>query len=607
MSERRIDAIGKADATTWNALQLPKGSPNLVRVISGILSQMNTGQIMHAIVQQTGKGAFKVTLNGESFLIKGLPASLAGKEVAFIAQQSGSQANAKTELFWLGASQTGLFGKKPGMATAHQTTQHRGKQQSLPKQVNILSSLPADLKSGQVISARIDAIQGKQMNISIWLQDNTDASKSTRHQILTTSSNGLQQGQHITGKIISDQYNKPMLEITAQQKSPQIEAKTAKSIVSQRSEKSPDITNAKLAHFKLAVGQSTSAFVQQRLANGHVQLNIQGTIVEAPAPKGIQKGDILVLKMHKPPAGFQLLSIHKNATAKALATLKANLPISSNPIAQTMTAIRNLLPSLPANTLPQNNNLPPLEATLRANALTAEQPLNGERITQMIRHAGAGLESKLLNLSQSLSINASQAALNPSLQHDLKSIMLQLANPQSSKAQQSQTIKTLTELAQQGVARIETGQALNVLAQMQGEGMRIELPMLVNQQLVNVQLSIQQNESYESDDLDEGKGSNPSYNILFALELSQLGNIRVDANISETSVHARIHSESPSSNQFIADNLQRLEERLQNLGFNETYLLASKQPPEAEKQQRFEQLTHMAPAPASLNLLDIRI
>jgi len=141
-----------------------------------------------------------------------------------------------------------------------------------------------------------------------------------------------------------------------------------------------------------------------------------------------------------------------------------------------------------------------------------------------------------------------------------------------------------------------------VLAQMQGEPIRFEIPVLFGQQLVNVQMSMQQQGQQSSGHTGEG-ASDQAYHVLFALELSGLGDMRVDASISETTVHARIYSDEAGVGQFIRSHMQRLETRLQDLGYKEVYVLASPSAPDAEKQRHFDQLTHLAPA--SLNLLDV--
>jgi len=567
MPDRNINMFAKSDSTAWVST-MPKGTATPLQIISGSLSHIKSGEVMHAVVQKAANGAFKITLNGESYIIKGLPTSMLGKEISLIMQKADSSANGKMELFWIANTSSG---KKK----TQQIKQQHIPQVSLTKHAKILSPLPAGLKAGHTISGQIDSIQGKQMSINAKFQDGLNTGNSIQAQLQTSSIRGMNEGDAITGKVVSGSNNKAMLEII---------------------NSNSTSTNKHMASFKLAVGDTAAAFVQKRLPNGNVQLNIKGHNVETQAPANIHKGDALLLKMIKEPAGFQVLSVHKNAAATALTSFKANLPINNQAVAQSIAAMRNILPSLSSN----NPNLAPLESALKANEITSQQPLDGTRLAQMIRDGGSGLESKLLQLSQNPS-------LSPALQQDLKAIMLQLAKLQSGNSQQHDLIKTLSDLGQQSVSRIETGQALNLLTSLQGEPMRLELPMLVNQQMVNVQLSIQQQASYESESSQQSNATDASYNVLFALELSQLGHLRVDANISDSSVHARIYNDNPASNQFIVENIQRLEERLRGLGFDEVYLLSSQQKPNASKQQAFDQLTQVMPSSASLNLVDIRI
>jgi len=452
----------------------------------------------------------------------------------------------------------------------------------------VLSSLPTGLTTGQSISARVDALHSKHMQLSITMQDAKEPHKGIRHQILTSTMDGFKVGQQFNASIqLSGNHaaNKPnvFLNVITQQTT------------------TPAATTLSPAHFKLSAGDTTAAIVQQRLPNGNIQLNIQGTSVETAAPANIKKGDLLMLKMTKAPADFQLLSVQKDAASKALATHKANFSAGNQAISQHLTSLRN---TLPAGELSTKQTLASLDSAMKAFEVSPQQPLNGKRLAHMMQHSGNHLEAKLLSLLQN-------ASLTPSIQQDLKAIMLQLSHAQSSKAASSQLIHRLAELGQQSLARIESGQALNVLAHIQQEPIRMELPMLVGQQMVNVQLSMQQNTAHEANqynnDDDDNNTSNQSYNILFALDLSQLGSIRVDANISGNSVHARIYNDNADSKQFIQNHIQRLEERLQSLGFEEVYLISSQQAPNSEKQQRFDQLTQMMPAPSSFNLLDIRI
>jgi len=586
MPERRIDAIGKADAASWSSLQLSKGSPNLLRVISGQLSHMPAGEVISAVVQKAAKGAFTITLNGETFIIKGLPSSLVGKAVSFVVRQMPPAGQGGFEMFWLGPSRsTGSTMQKTVGRSAADSSSVQARHRAA-----ILSGMSAELmkqgKSGNMINGRVDAIEAGKMTLALTLAGAKASDGAVVHHIQTSLVQGLQSGQRFSARIQFDMNNKAMLEIL-----PQAAGLKGTGAASERLE---------TASFALKAGDIVGGLVQKRLPNGHIQLNIQGMSVEAPAPKSIDQGDLLLLRMNKPPADFQLISAHKNAAGKAMAVVKNNLAMSREPLASNMTAIGNILPALAAAGLSDIDGLAQLDRWFAASA-GAQQSVSGEVLSRNIRDSGAGLEAKLLGLSQQLAAGAPQSA---ALLQDLKAIMLQLSQAQTGNINQAGLIKMLTELSQHSAARIETNQALNVLAQVQGDPIRFELPMLVGQQLVNVHMSVQQQGGQSSEHTDDGySGAEQSYHVLFALELSGLGNMRVDASISDSAVQARIYSDQDDAGQFVRSHMQRLETRLQEIGYKEVYVLASPSAPDAEKQRRFDQLTHMAPA--SLNLLDV--
>ncbi|MDQ6996338.1 MAG: flagellar hook-length control protein FliK, partial [Mariprofundus sp.] len=591
--ESKIDAIAKTNAALWDAVHLSKGSPNLLRIISGQLSRMPVGEVMSAVVQKAAKGAFKVTLNGESFIIKGLPISLLGKAVSFVARQTPLAGKSGIELLWLGPSRAKNQSRQAPAQSSENTTAKTTIQQ-VQTRANILSGLSADLiahsKSGKVIHGRVDSIQTGKMTLDLALANPKNPTGNIKHQIQIPILHGFKQGQQFSARIQTGMNNQAVLEMLSQQ--PMDPA-----VIKNTGKPQPPL---QMASFTLAEGDIAPALVQKRLPNGHVQLNIQGIRIEAPAPKSIAQGDLLILRMNKPPSEFQLLSVHKNAAEKAMAVVKNNLAVSHEPLANNIAAMRNLLPVLAAAGMPDLAGLEQLGAWLSSNTAEQKQAVSGEHLARIMRDSGASLEAKMLALSQKSASNPSQSK---AILHDLKAIMLQLSNVQSSNINHAGMIKILAELSQHSSARIESNQALNVLAQMHGDPVRFELPMLVGQQMVNVQMAVQQQDQQTSDDSSKNAAADQSYSVLFALELSGLGNMRVDASISDTSVHARIYSEQSDARQFIREHIQRLETRLQNLGYKDVFLLASQSPPDAQKQRDFDQLTHMAPA--SVNLLDV--
>ena len=91
---------------------------------------------MKSLVQNSGDNSgapgntAKIVLKGETFLIKGLPAALQGKEVAFIAKKTATATGSRVELRWLNAAAVDA-GK------GHKTAAHQAEKNLLTGAINI--------------------------------------------------------------------------------------------------------------------------------------------------------------------------------------------------------------------------------------------------------------------------------------------------------------------------------------------------------------------------------------------------------------------------------------------------------------------------------------
>ncbi len=191
--------------------------------------------------------------------------------------------------------------------------------------------------------------------------------------------------------------------------------------------------------------------------------------------------------------------------------------------------------------------------------------------------------------------------------HGLKALLLDLIENSRQQWMTSEIVKT-THASRQGAARVESQQVLNLIASMQTDPIRFELPMFIGGQLISVYLSIQQEQRENHDHGGSNARQNQnkqSYNILFALDLAGLGALRIDARISPASVYANFYHDSDAARQFVQHNIRRLEGKLHSLGYQGIYLgTAPAKQMAHEKNTQFEQLINNAPG--SDGLLDIR-
>jgi len=497
MPERRVDGVAKMDAANWPTTGPTRTATAPLRILSGQVGNLPTAETMSAIVQGSKGDAFRITLNGETLTVKGLPPSLIGKQADFVAEYGKSGGKTNIQLFWTG------IGRTP---------------QPAGKQMDYRSPLPAELKSGSNTTAQLQTAQ-------------------------------LAQTATIENR---------------------------------------SITN-------MRPGDTTLAVVEKILANGRVQLSLQGNRIVAPAPPSVAAGDGLIMKMIGKPASFQLLSVQHDIMGKAHALLRQQAA-SNTPLTENLTAIRNLLTSIPAESLRSIPVLSQLDSWLNSVTVNHDTPLDGKRLAGMIQQSGLLLEQKLQAMLQ-------QGSSAASIGYDLKALMLALGSGQAELNKIQHLTQLLAELGRSASSRIESAQALNILANIHADAIRIELPMLVNQQMVNVQLSLEHQGSPDSK-ADDRYDEQAAYKVLIALDMSRLGKLRVDARISDNAVHARIYHTQTEAGDLITLHIERLQSRLLNLGFKEVYLLTSPVQPEQALQQRFDQLEQMKPAsPGRLDIL----
>lgn len=392
----------------------------------------------------------------------------------------------------------------------------------------------------------------------------------------------------------------------AQAKSPELILKTAERIASQPIT-SQSITSSKADQISRPVipdNTLLTAKVEQRLSNGRIAFQWQGQQFEAKAPSTVKAGDMLLLKSVQgaKTSSLEVVDLVKNLPDRAITLFKQRIAMSE-PLSQ---VLRNLIqPSSPASVSerplprPVTTQLGALTTLLENYTVTDDKPLDGNRLASMIRNSGQLYEALLGKELQSGDRTAPQAT-----QKDIKAVLLKLFELAQTADRSTRTLRIL-QASEQGTARIESQQAINLLAFQQAEPIRIEFPLIIQGMLSAVQMAISMEMQADHETGLENEGpSSDTFNILFALELSQLGSVKVDARITRDSVHATIYSEKSEARHLFQEHISRLTERLETLGFKKIQLSTSSGHELVdEKKESFSRL--QLGLPISKGLLDV--
>ncbi len=580
------------------ALTFTDKTPPLLRVTRGNLADLKQGDTLRVLIPEVMQGKADVHIQGRSITLAGLSQSLQGKIITVIVLKTGKHPFLQLQ------------------QTQPQTTEVE--QHSQPFRINIEQShgkaftvaFKSDppawlLHSKQTLSTIATEQHGKQITLRVLspetMADNKSAKETGSAKIsplihIESSTRSIQVGERFDIQFIASRnHGKPLLRLQPQ------------SLSTVKHATSPALT--------LSVNEPIITEVKQRLASGRITFQWGNQSFETAAPEHVQVGDVLhlqVVKTGKKPT-LNVLSHIPRAKEKATTIFHRNVGKTDSQ-QNVLNTIRRIASETPAiakggDTLPSaNSTSPPLATALSdlnhwidSYAIHANQPVDGSHIATVLRHLGQHYESSLLQY-----LNNSLQNLQNITQHDLKAILLKLIAA-SQNNDLASAAGRIAHAANQGVAHIESQQALNFIASLQQNSpARFDLPFIIQGQLHNVYVSIQQEQQNEHEHNDSHATEKQAYNVLFALNLTGLGALRIDASITDKSVNARFYHDNDAARQYVQKNIQRLVSKLEAIGYQRIYLgTASQHQMNHEKQTRFAQLLNNAPS--SDRLLDIEV
>ncbi|MDX8408721.1 MAG: flagellar hook-length control protein FliK [Mariprofundales bacterium] len=633
----------------------PGSTSITLRTVGNAQLPITPGQQAQVTVHRASNGVFSLTMQGKTVVIEGLPPTL--RDGATILISAKGEGQTTSGFSWklirngaMSASANTMPQTQPQGGKSSTTKQPENPEQALssrhkqqdhnPTRRQISSQRPIaltlqdgkqalqHLASGTRLRGQVVSSQQHSAKLQLTTEARPSSPYQPQHQLTLQVERPLgmlQKNDTIHATIGRSTSGSAMLLLSNTQ--------------ALDSNRPPAATSVKQSPpLRLQPGESTLGWVRERHKNGDATITLRGTSIRAPAPPTITTGDGLLLRMADTAGGrrptLELIQRFPQLSSQLLTILKQQLP-TATPIADSLHTIRSAISftdrtaDTTANrtgdkTLATNPSKPAaaLESWLQRAIHNDQQPLTGARLASIIRDAGHLMEQKLrATLQQPQNVSA--------LQQDLKTILSRLAStattpqantpvthsalpstpaanaapPAPDGQVERQTVAShhavqrAAEAAQQGVARIESGQLHNLLSTLHQEPVRLEFPMMAFNQLVTVQMSIgQPPEQSQHESHQEGQ----PYAILMALDLSHLGALRIDASISTQSVLARIHLANRAAAAFVQSHLPRVESRLQQAGFTQVQLLISDQPPGKEKAKQFLQLTTMVPAATSL-------
>jgi hypothetical protein len=346
----------------------------------------------------------------------------------------------------------------------------------------------------------------------------------------------------------------------------------------------------------LELGQELEALVVEELEGGRLLLRVGATLIEADGPGELSAGQYIRLRVEQlnPQVVLHITDVEPTIEAEAARLLRAHLPARPDS-GELLDSLYSKLaavvePRAEAATTPEK--LAKLRDSI-ATLLAGGTPPTPQKLEFLARDGGLFYEAKLFD---ALANHAEQ--LPKIADDDLKGLLL--AALQESKVR-AFSIGLQNALSAQ-LDSLETQQAVNLLAQLDGGAFQLQIPFFTGSGFSTAALSVEQD--------GHGRAGKPAkvpggYSLLFLLDLENFGRTRIDARVDGKELRADFYVDNDGSLRLIRQELPGFRESLMALGYRDVRLAAK--PLRDMAQERREKFAALAAGtPSSIHLLDMK-
>jgi hypothetical protein len=343
----------------------------------------------------------------------------------------------------------------------------------------------------------------------------------------------------------------------------------------------------------LELGQEFDAVVLQLLPGDRVLLELGGRQIEADGPSGLNAGQQLHLRVDQiqPQVLLHVMEAESTLGAEAAKLLRSHLPAHAD-AGELLEHLASLLNSNNQNTL-----VAPALAKLKqalATLLSDGKPLGAERLKSLLQDGGIYYEAKLLRIAKEDPQRLPEIA-----DGDLKGLLLSALKENGTDISSA----ALKNAISGQLSNLETQQAVNLLAQLDGGMFQFQIPFFTGAGFSTAALSVERDGKGGTESRDSATGG---YNLLFLLDLENFGRTRIDAHLTEKRLRVIFYVDREGSIALLRQELPSFRETLLAMGYCEVLLAVTplKDIP-TEKRQKFDAIA--VGAPTSIHLLDVKI
>ncbi len=327
----------------------------------------------------------------------------------------------------------------------------------------------------------------------------------------------------------------------------------------------------------LKEGQVVEVKVVRLTPGNKAVMEIQGKLVEAPVPKGIEAGKTISMSVESraPELTLQPLKLHPQLNMEKAAGLIRELLPSKEPLDQVMNRLAKLLTNekLPASLNSERKVVDGLRQALSDAVVPKPGKPDAALLQKAFDQSGQNYEAKIKTaLEKGFS---PEEIKNITLKGDLKGELMKLSKVveekvatmkvDSREAQvQIRDLQNLANTLRTAGNQIELNQVMNAVNHREDGTVHFQIPYLSeNGRMKSMEVFVRKNGEGQG----EGNGEKDDCNVTLLLDMTSLGSLRADVHISEGSIHCKFISQNEEVVKFIDAGLPLLESKLQEFGY----------------------------------------
>ena len=333
---------------------------------------------------------------------------------------------------------------------------------------------------------------------------------------------------------------------------------------------------AALERLNLVPNQEYKARVSQVVDKHHIVLELKGRQLNLPfiENKVPIPGTTITVKFEKIAENIFSLVRQRTIGGPAPLTREALIPYLSahetlpKMIANLEKAVQAVKVS-PLNV--ESEILVDIQKTLQQLRPAREQFPNAEQIRQQVQVSGVNYEANVEKALREITGSKLNSELQFPLKRDLKGQMLKLissleplANNPSLPDFAPRNVSTLLGVFQHAVDNIELHQLSHRLALVEQEPIILQIPNpFSSEQVVNIYVR-----KLQDADKDKNKKEHKGFNLVFILNMTVLGHVKIDARVQDKNLEVQIQVEKPALVKFIEGRMEALSVVMKEMGFS---------------------------------------